>query len=820
MEIFIGNLHIEIYKFRGMISLFRLRFVSSLIHTESSNVIPNDTPEAFDKLLCIPISRRPVFPGFYKSININNHLTVETLSLQFKNGNPFVGIFLSKKPLKNDLIENRDSIFNVGTLSRIINIIPGVNDWATAIVFPHRRIRILDISATSLGKEFIYSQVESLKDEPYNKSSNLISALVHEILSILTEITKINPFFREHVSYYNFSANNFEDPSKLADFIAVLCSGEPHELQELLESVIIEEKLRKALALLKREQSIAQIQNSIHKDVEQKLTQKQKEYFLTEQLKVIKKELGMDSDTKDKIIQNIIAKASRLSMPKEVKSVFEEELNKIQILETSSSEFNICRTYLDWLVSIPWGITSSFEMNLAQASDILNSEHFGMKKVKDRILEFISITMLKGKVPGKIICLIGPPGVGKTSIAKSIASALGRKYFRFSVGGLTDAAEIKGHRRTYIGSLPGKIVQSLKITGSMNPLVVVDEVDKISKSIHGDPSSALLELFDSEQNRNFLDYYIDVPLDLHQIIFICTANSTDSIPSALVDRMEIIELSGYVTEEKIEIAKKYFLPQIIDECGLKDIALNFPEESLKFIIDYYSRESGVRNLKRNLEAVFRKISRNKVEGVEFPSNISVDQIKKLLGPPIYFEDVYDQNLNIGVCNGLAWTPYGGIVITIEARFIKGPEAKLVITGHLGKIMEESIKIAVTYVKSSIPKQRDLYKGTLHLHVPEGSVHKDGPSAGVAIVSCLFSLALNKKIPSEIAMTGEITLTGRILKVGGIKEKIIAAKRNNKKIIILPHQNINEVNELDEYIKGGLDFKYVSNYSEVKDICFS
>ena len=802
-----------------MISLFRLRLYTSLIHTESGNAFTNECPEAFDKLLSIPVSRRPIFPGFYKSINISGLSLIETISMQFKSGNPFIGVFLSKQ-LKNGIIENRDSIFNVGTLSRILNIIPGINEGATVIVFPHKRIRILDIPITYLGKEYIYSQVESLKDEPYDKTNNLVNALVHEILSILTEITKINPFFRDHVSYYNTSANNFEDPSKLADFIAVLCSGEPQELQELLESVVIEEKLRKALILLKREQLIAQIQNSINKDVEQKLSQKQKEYFLTEQLKAIKKELGMDSDTKDKIIQSILSKSSRLSMPDEVKPVFEEELNKIQILETSSSEFNVCRTYLDWLVSIPWGLINSPQMNLAQASEVLDSEHFGMKKIKDRILEFISIMKLTGKAPGKIICLVGPPGVGKTSIAKSIASAMGRKYFRFSVGGLTDAAEIKGHRRTYIGSLPGKIIQSLKITNSMNPLIVIDEVDKISKSFHGDPSSALLELFDSDQNRNFLDYYIDIPVDLHQIIFICTANSTDSIPSALVDRMEVIEVNGYVTEEKTEIAKKYFLPQIIDECGLEDIKLNFPDESLRFIINYYSRESGVRNLRRNLEAVLRKISRSKAEGAEFPLIISVDQIKKLLGPPIYFEDVRDQSLNIGMCNGLAWTPFGGIVITIEARFIKNSETKLVITGHLGKIMEESIKIAVTFVKSSFPKQKDLYKGTLHLHVPEGSVHKDGPSAGIAIASCLISLSLNKKIPSEVAMTGEITLTGRILKVGGIKEKIIAAKRNNKRVIILPHQNINEVNELDDYIKEGLTFKYVSNYSEVKDICFS
>jgi ATP-dependent Lon protease len=801
-----------------MIIWTRIRTYSSLINSGNVNVILNEAPESLNKLLCIPINRRPVFPGFYKSVSISGASTIETISSQFKGGNPFIGIFLTKSQSKNSLIENKESIFSVGTLSKIINIIPGVGEGATAIVFPQKRIKILEILDFS-DKEFIYSQVELLRDEPYSEKSNLINALVQEILSVLTEITKINPFFKDHISYYNISLSNFEDPSRLADLIAVLCSGESSELQELLESVVIEEKLRKALILLKKEQVIAQIQNSINKDVEQKLSQKQKEYFLMEQLKVIKKELGLDYDTKDRIIQSLLARSSKLSMPSEVKSIFEEELNKIQILETSSSEFNICRTYLEWLVSIPWGLNYSFELTLPQASEILDSEHFGMKKVKDRILEFISVTKLKGSSTGRIICLIGPPGVGKTSIAKSIAKALGRKYFRFSVGGLTDVAEIKGHRRTYIGSFPGKIIQSLKITNSMNPLIVIDEIDKINKNLHGDPSSALLELFDSEQNRNFLDYYIDIPTDVHDIIFICTANSIDTIPSALIDRMEIIEVNGYVAEEKIEIAKKYFVPQITEDCGLKKVGLNFPEESLRFIIDFYSRESGVRNLKRNLEAIFRKISRNKVEDIKFPLTMSVEQVKKFLGPPVYFEDTKDENLNVGTCNGLAWTPFGGVVITVESRFIKDSEANLVITGHLGKIMEESIKIAVTYVKSCFAKQKDLHRGTLHLHVPEGSIHKDGPSAGIAIASCLFSLVLNKKISSEIAMTGEITLTGRILKIGGIKEKIIAAKRNNKKIIILPQQNFSEIDELDGYIKEGLVFKYVSDYSEVKDICF-
>lgn len=773
-------------------------------------------PNFFNELITISVPRRPVFPGFYKTISVKDPMISEKILENFKGGKPMLGVFLANDE-SIDTANSIEHIHKIGSVSQIVNIIPSSINGITAIIYPHKRIRIQNTISTNESDTTLRIKAEALNDEPYEKNQ-VISALTQEIFSVLSDIAKVNHFFREHITHHNVSSSIFEDPSKLADFIAVMCSGDPIELQEIMESFVVEEKLKKALVLLKKEQITARLQNTISRDVEQRLSQRQREYFLHEQLKVIKKELGLETDAKEKLSSVFREKISKTNVPSHIISVFEDELNKFQTLETSSSEFNVSRNYLDWIASVSWGTFSTEQNSIGDARKFLDEEHFGMRKVKDRILEFISIFRLKKAVSGKILCLVGPPGVGKTSIAASISKALNRQYYRFSVGGLTDVAEIKGHRRTYIGSLPGRIVQGLKLAQTMNPVIVVDEIDKIGKGISGDPSSALLELFDPQQNANFLDHYLDVPIDVSKVLFIATANNIDTIPHALLDRMEIIELSGYVMEEKLQIAKNFILPQVLNEYGLTNNGPYISDDILRNIINGYSRESGVRSLKKTIEALLRKYCLKSSEGLSVPSDIHKEHLKEYLGLPIFSDNELNQNNSpIGVSTGLAWTQYGGSTIKIESISLKTPERNLVITGHLGKVMEESVRIASSYVQ--LISKRRVHPGTIHVHVPEGATPKDGPSAGTAIASSLYSLINNLKFEKEVAMTGELTITGKVLKVGGIREKIIAAKRTGISDIILPRANENEYNELDDYIKSNLRVFFVSNFDEIVKICF-
>lgn len=798
-------------------TLFRLFSTSKHIEIHENAIVKPIIPNEFNDLVAISVPRRPVFPGFYKTVSVRDPILSEKILESFKNGKPMLGVFLSKVESEGPLT-SVDQICSVGSASQIVNIIPSPTNGITAIIYPHKRVRIQSDNFIE-SDNTLKVKAEALNDEPFEKNQ-VVSAITQEIFSVLSDIAKVNHFFREHITHHNVSSSIFEDPSKLADFIAVMCSGEPQELQEIMESLVIEEKLKKALVLLKKEQITARLQSSISRDVEQRLSQRQKEYFLHEQLKVIKRELGLESDVKEKLAISFREKLLKTAVPTHIMSVFDDELNKFQTLEPSSSEFSVSRNYLEWISSIPWGLLSTDEHSISKAREILDNEHYGMRKVKERILEFISIIRVKGEINGKIICLVGPPGVGKTSIASSIAKSMNRQYFRFSVGGLTDVAEIKGHRRTYIGSLPGKIVQALKQTHTINPVIVIDEIDKIGRGITGDPSSALLELFDPQQNSNFLDHYLDVPLDLSKAIFITTANSLDTIPPALLDRMEIIELSGYVLEEKLQIAKNYLLPQVLKEYGLIGNAPKISDETLCELINSYSRESGVRGLKKNIEALYRKYCLKMVENSIVNPEITKADLKEYIGLPSYSEVDYEfeAELPLGVSTGLAWTQYGGSTIRIESLLLKNLDKGLIVTGHLGKVMEESVKIAYSYIQS-ISKRRHL-NGSIHVHVPEGATPKDGPSAGIAIASSLFSLFQNKAFPKDIAMTGELTITGKVLRVGGIREKIIAAKRSGIRRIVLPRSNENEFLELDDYIKDNIQVYFVSNFEEVVGICFA
>jgi ATP-dependent Lon protease len=704
------------------------------------------------------------------------------------------------------------------------------------------------------------ANIENLTEAPHDKKSDTIKALTGEIVNVFKEVAGINPLFRDQISDFSVSqsaGNVIEEPAKLADFAAAVSAGEIEELQDVLQTMNVEERLHKALVVLKKELMNAKLQSKISKDVESKIQKRQREYWLMEQMKGIRRELGIESDGKDKLVEKFREKAQALAMPEAVKKVFDEELNKLAHLEPAASEFNVTRNYLDWITQIPWGQRSAENFGIKNAMTVLDEDHYGLKDVKDRILEFIAVGKLRGTVEGKILCFVGPPGVGKTSIGKSIARALNRQYYRFSVGGLTDVAEIKGHRRTYVGALPGRIIQALKKCQTENPLILIDEVDKIGRGHQGDPSSALLELLDPEQNNSFLDHYMDIPVDLSKVLFVCTANMTDTIPRPLLDRMEMIELSGYVADEKKAIAERYLGPQAKELSGLKDVDVSLSESAIEELINKYCRESGVRNLKKQIEKVYRKSALKIIQdlgeealpesealtpegaaalaeskkdssdvkdtpetivnettekpriALKVPDTVHVEitreNLKDYVGPPVFTSDRLYDVTPPGVAMGLAWTSMGGAALYVESilesALSHSSRPGLERTGNLKPVMKESTTIAYSFAKSLLankfPENRFFDHARIHLHCPEGAVQKDGPSAGITMATSLLSLALGKSIDTTVAMTGELTVTGKVLRIGGLREKTVAARRAGARKILFPRDNWGDWCELPE-----------------------
>nr|XP_049702637.1 lon protease homolog, mitochondrial isoform X2 [Helicoverpa armigera] len=672
-------------------------------------------------------------------------------------------------------------------------------------------------------------KVENMVHEKFQQTEE-VKALTQEVIKTIRDIINLNPLYRESLHHMLAQGQRVVDnPVYLSDLGAALTGAEPAELQAVLEEMDIPKRLMMSLSLLKKEFELSKLQQKIGKEVEEKVKQQHRKYILHEQLKVIKKELGLEKDDKDAIGDKFKERLADKTVPQAVQTVIDEELNKLNFLESHSSEFNVTRCYLDWLTSLPWGVTSEENLKLEDAQVILDEDHYGMEDIKKRILEFIAVSQLKGSTQGKILCFHGPPGVGKTSIARSIARALNRQYFRFSVGGMTDVAEIKGHRRTYVGAMPGKLVQCLKKTGTENPLVLIDEVDKIGKGVHGDPSSALLELLDPEQNANFLDHYLDVPVDLSKVLFICTANVVEHIPEPLRDRMELIDMSGYVAEEKLAIAQQYLVPTARKNCGLTEQQLDLTADSLHTLIKSYCRESGVRNLQKHIEKIARKVAYKIVKQETEALTVTEANLSELVGKPSFkHERMYDVTPP-GVVMGLAWTAMGGSSLFIEtalrntATDDKSPFGSMELTGHLGDVMKESARIALTvarnYMTQYYPENKFLNTSHIHLHVPEGATPKDGPSAGATIATALTSLALRRAVRHDLAMTGEISLTGRVLPVGGIKEKIIAAKRAGVSCVILPEENRRDFDDLPSFIRDKVDIHFVSHIEDVLKVAF-
>ncbi|CAG2187769.1 PIM1 [Mytilus edulis] len=667
-------------------------------------------------------------------------------------------------------------------------------------------------------------ETENIKDLPLT-SDTKIKALTAEIVKTIQEILMMNHLYRDQLLSILDKGSVAGDPVFMCDLAAqLLNSVEAKDQQKVLEET---DKYYIGVLLF-----FADIKNVISKyellKIEYDVCKLQRK-IVKEQLKVIKRDWGIEKDDKDALEDKFKDQLKDLVVPKHVMEVIDEETNKLSFLDQHSSEFNVTRNYLDWLTNLPWGKYSEENLEIEQAKEVLEEDHYGMEDVKNRILEFIAVSQLKKSTQGKILCFYGPPGVGKTSIARSIAKALNREYYRFSVGGMTDVAEIKGHRRTYVGAMPGKMIQCLKKTKTENPLVLIDEVDKIGKGYQGDPASALLELLDPEQNANFLDHYLDVTVDCSKVLFICTANVTDTIPEPLKDRMEMIDVSGYVAEEKLAIAQKYLVPQAQEHTGITKEGVSISDDAMNTLIKHYCRESGVRNLQKQVEKIYRKAALKMVKENTENIEISTDNLSDYVGKPLFTSDRMYDITPPGVVTGLAWTAMGGATLYIETVLKRALEigsdkdGAMEVTGNLGKVMQESIQLAYTYAKSYMtqtePDNNFLQKAQLHLHVPEGATPKDGPSAGCTIVTALLSLTLGRPCRQNLAMTGEVSLTGKVLPVGGIKEKTIAAKRSGITCIILPEENRKDYSDLPDFIKDGVEIHFVENYQQVYDIAF-
>lgn len=642
-----------------------------------------------------------------------------------------------------------------------------------------------------------------------------IKAYAMALISAIKELLPINPLYSEELKQY-LNRFNSSDPSPLADCAAAITTASGDELQTILDTPALLPRMKKALALVKNEIEVAKLQNEIREEVNRSINDRQREFFLREQLKVIQRELGLQKDDKTAEIDTFSKRIDGRPLPDAVRERFNEELDKLKILETGSPEYAVTRNYLDWISQVPWGELHSDKLNITKARRILDADHDGLEDVKERIIEFLAVGAFKQDISGAIMLLVGPPGVGKTSIGQSVARALGRPFYRFSVGGMRDEAEIKGHRRTYIGAMPGKLVQALKECKVMNPVIMLDEIDKLGSSHQGDPASALLETLDPEQNINFLDHYLDLRLDLSKCLFICTANTLDSIPAPLLDRMDVIRLSGYLADEKVAIARHHLWPRQLQKAGVSKKQLKISDGAVRRIIDGYAREAGVRNLEKQLSKIVRKSVVHLLDHRDENLNIKAADVERLLGSPLFRKE--KRLAGVGIVTGLAWTSMGGATLPVEATTVNQLGRGFKLTGQLGDVMKESAELAYSYISSNLKSfQADAHffdQAQIHLHVPEGATPKDGPSAGITMATALLSLARGQAPRQDIAMTGELTLTGHVLAIGGVREKVIAAKRQGIHTLILPEANRGDVDELPEYVRHDVTFHFAQTYQEV------
>jgi len=794
--------------------------IGEAIPEDKSLVVSEDVfPES---LIIVPLYDRPLFPKMLLPVIISDEKLEKVLLEELKESLRYVGLVYSFEQDKNSPAEGSTSPKNlaqIGAVGRIVQASKHGNDPMHIIVQVLERFEIKEIDADD---PVLKAKVEYLQDTGGQKTEYELKAFSVSIINLIKELVQLNPLFKEELGLL-MGRINLKDPATLADFAASMTTASGKELQEILETRNIKTRIEKALNLLRHELEVAKLQFKISQRVEDRMSQQQREFFLREQLKEIKKELGITKEGSESETEKYEARIKKLNLTEEAKERINEEMEKLRLIEPASPEYNVTRTYLDWLTILPWGIYSKDYFNIQRAARILNRDHYGLNDVKDRILELISVGIINGDLAGSIVLLVGPPGTGKTSVGQSIAKALGRKFYRFSLGGMRDEAEIKGHRRTYIGALPGKFINAIKTSKTANPVIMLDEIDKIGASFQGDPASALLEVLDPEQNKDFLDHYLDVRFDLSKVLFICTANQTETIPPALLDRMEVIRLSGYIIEEKLEIARKHLLPKQLKTHGLKKSQFSLPKVVLREIIDGYAREAGVRGLENNLKKLLRKSARKIVEEESDCVKISKNDLPEMLGRKTFAEETRYKKPKIGVITGLAYTSVGGATLFIEASCVEAKNPGFKQTGQLGDVMVESTEIAYTYIRSIGSKDKKIQKffteNFVHLHVPAGATPKDGPSAGITMACALYSLVTQEPVIANLAMTGELTLTGLVMPVGGIKEKTIAARRAGITQLIFPAENQKDFDDLDESIKGGIKPYFVKNFSEVLPVGF-
>ncbi len=765
------------------------------------------------KLLIIPMKMRPVFPGILMPLVIGGEKYIKTVEKVLEDDG-FIGLILNSNA---DIMEDReDNFYRIGTIGKIIKKINLPDGKINFFVNTIKRFKVKKFLSFD---PFITAAVSYIEDKM--RMDNEIKALARALYAEIKEVSEDNPFFTEEIRLNMANLNGVE---KIVDFVTSILNIEKEKQQNILETFDIKKRAEKVLTLLHKEKELLKLQKKIQEGINEKVTKQQREFFLREQLKAIKKELGMEVDARKTDYNKFKEKIDALELSGEVKDKADEELEKLGLMDERSPEYAVTRNYLEAICSLPWNKFSSEDIDIRKARRILNRDHYDLDEVKERILEFLSVKKLKPESKGSILCLIGPPGVGKTSVGKSIARAMGRKFFRFSLGGMRDEAEIKGHRRTYIGAMPGKIIQALKIVGTKNPVIMLDEIDKLGMSFQGDPSSALLEVLDPEQNVDFRDHYLDLPFDLSHVLFITTANTVDTIPSPLLDRMEVIRLSGYIEEEKIEIGRRYIIPRSLKKHGLKNSNVKFDRTAMKEVLQGYVKEAGLRNFEKAIDKISRKIARKQLENeIVFPLTVKRDNVKDFIGERVFLEETALRIKRPGIATGLAWTPLGGATLTIESILISG-KGGLKLTGSLGDVMVESANIALSFVRSKTGEYKiegELFENNfIHLHVPAGATPKDGPSAGITMASAMMSLVTGKRIKNRLTMTGELSLIGNVLPVGGIKEKVIAAKRAGMKNIVLPAENRKDLNEIPDYIKKGITFHLVETMDDVVKLVFA
>ena len=775
----------------------------------SDNFLPN-------KLTIIPLTSRPIFPGIFTPLMIDAPEDVKIIEESCdKDG--FIGIVLVKNQNENPSVSD---LYKVGTAARIIKKVNLPDGGVNVFISTQKRFKIRRTLHQSAPMAVA---VDYLDDEEADTFE--VKALTRALISEMKEVSQNNPLFSEEM---RLNMVNIDNPGKIADFIASILNVEKEEQQKILETVNVRERMEQVLVFIKKEQELLRVQKKIQKELNDRIEKNQRESFLREEMRSIQEELGETAEGNATDYQKFKKKIEELAFDGEIKETVESELEKFRLLDPNSSEYIGTRNFLDLVCNLPWKMETVNDYDLTRAKKILENDHFGLEDVKKRIIEYLAVRKLKGDCKGSILLLVGPPGVGKTSVGRSIANAMNKPFYRFSVGGMHDEAEIKGHRRTYIGAMPGKIIQGLKITKSKSPVFMIDEIDKMGVSHNGDPAAALLEVLDPEQNVSFRDNYLDLPFDVSNVFFILTANSLDSIPGPLLDRAEIIQLSGYIDQEKIEIAKKYLIPKNLEKNGLKKNQVKYSKSAIVKIAQEYARESGVRNFEKCLDKIHRKLiteflmSEEQTQGIpEKTIIIEENDLYKYLGKPIFDESQIKVASKPGTAIGLAWTSMGGDTLLIESTCFAG-KGGLILTGQMGDVMKESSQIAFNWARKFVldrgsKKSKWFDENIIHLHIPEGATPKDGPSAGITMATTFVSLFLHKKIKPHLAMTGELSLTGQVLPIGGLREKTVAAKRNKIKTIIIPKANQKDLEEIPENVKSSINFIPVSDVKEVLQI---